>query len=106
MSVADRPVELTAREYALLELFARRAGDVLSRTEILERVWDWAYDGISNVIDVHVRSLRAKLADHPEAPTIETVRGMGYVLRPADGAAFSEEMRAPPDELAESARAG
>jgi two-component system OmpR family response regulator len=103
--VADRLVELTAREYALLELFARRAGDVLTRTEILERVWDWAYDGTSNVVDVHVRSLRAKLADHPEAPRIETVRGMGYVLRSADRSTLHQDVRAA-DEPAGSARAG
>ena len=82
VSIADRRLELTAREYALLELFVRRAGDVLTRTEILERVWDWAYDGTSNVIDVYVRNLRTKMADLPSAPRIETVRGMGYVLRP------------------------
>ncbi len=80
-TIDARPLELTAREYALLELFVRRAGDVLSRTEILDRVWDWAYDGTSNVIDVYVRNLRAKMAGHPGAPRIETVRGMGYVLR-------------------------
>ena len=49
--------------------------------EILERVWDWAYDGTSNVIDVYVRSLRTKMGDDPSAPRIETVRGAGYVLR-------------------------
>ena len=80
--IDGRPLDLTAREYALLELFARRAGDVLTRTEILERVWDWAFDGTSNVIDVYVRNLRTKMAEHPTAPRIETVRGLGYVLRP------------------------
>jgi two-component system OmpR family response regulator len=81
VSVDGQHLELTAREFAILELFVRRAGDVLSRTEILERVWDWAYDGTSNVIDVFVRNLRGKLARFPSAPRIETVRGMGYVLR-------------------------
>ena len=84
VTIGDTRLELTAREYALLELFVRRAGDVLSRTEILDRVWDWAYDGTSNVIDVYVRSLRTKMAINSSAPRIETVRGMGYVLRPAE----------------------
>ena len=82
VSIDGQALELTAREFAILELFVRRAGDVLSRTEILERVWDWAYDGTSNVIDVFVRNLRGKLAQFPSAPRIETIRGMGYVLRP------------------------
>ena len=76
-------MDLSPREYALLELFVRRAGDVLTRTEIIERVWDWAYDGTSNVVDVYVRYLRTKLAPHPSAPRIETARGVGYVLRVA-----------------------
>ena len=84
VEVDGRPVSLSAREYALLELFVRRAGDVLTRTEIIERVWDWAYDGTSNVVDVYVRYLRAKLAPHLSAPRIETARGVGYVLRVAD----------------------
>ncbi len=84
VEVDGRPVSLSAREYALLELFVRRAGDVLTRTEIIERVWDWAYDGTSNVVDVYVRYLRAKLAPHPSAPRIETARGVGYVLRVPD----------------------
>jgi len=83
--IGDRALDLTAREYALLELFVRRAGDVLTRTEIQERVWDWAYDGTSNVIDVYVRTLRAKMAGLPSAPKIETVRGIGYVLRANSG---------------------
>ena len=57
---------------------------MLSRSEILDRVWDWAYDGTSNVIDVYVRNLRTKMAGHPWRRRIETVRGMGYVLRPAE----------------------
>jgi two-component system OmpR family response regulator len=81
VEVDGRPLSLSPREHALLELFVRRAGDVLTRTEIIERVWDWAYDGTSNVVDVYVRYLRAKLAAHPSAPRIETARGVGYVLR-------------------------
>jgi two-component system OmpR family response regulator len=79
--VAGRPVSLSPREFALLELFMRRPGEVLSRREILDHVWDWAYEGISNIVDVYVRYLRAKLGRGPGIPTIETVRGAGYVLR-------------------------
>ena len=74
-------VPLSTREFALLELFARHPGEVLDRTTILERVWDWAFESASNVVDVHVHSLRTKLGLHQDAPTIETVRGAGYVLR-------------------------
>ena len=75
-----RPMTLTAREYSLLELLLRRAGQTLPRTEIIEHVWDWAYDGSSNVIDVYVGYLRAKLGSGPGIPVIETVRGVGYRL--------------------------
>jgi len=68
---------LSPKEFALLELFMRHPGEVLSRTRILENVWDFAYDGGSNVIDVYVGYLRRKLA--PDA--LETVRGVGYRLR-------------------------
>jgi two-component system OmpR family response regulator len=76
-------VELSPKEFALLEMFMRRHGEVLPRNEILEHVWDWAYDGTSNVIDVYVRYLRQKLGDGPGMPHIETVRGVGYALRDA-----------------------
>jgi two-component system OmpR family response regulator len=79
--VSGRSIHLSAREFTLLELLARRAGDVLSRQEITEHVWDWAYEGTSNVVDVYVRYLRQKLAPFPEAPRIETVRSVGYTLR-------------------------
>jgi two-component system OmpR family response regulator len=78
-----RRVELTTKEFALLELFMRRPGEVLPRREILDHVWDWAYDGTSNVIDVYVRYLRQKLGNAPGQPVIEAVRGVGYSLREA-----------------------
>ncbi len=81
--IDGRELELTLREYSLLELLVRRAGQVLSRTEIIEHVWDWAYDGASNVVDVYVRYLRIKLGEGPGIPVIETVRGVGYRLREA-----------------------
>jgi two-component system OmpR family response regulator len=83
VTVEGRRVPVSAREFALLELLARRADQVLDRGTILEHVWDWAYDGVSNVVDVHIHALRSKLAEFPGAPAIETVRGAGYVLRTA-----------------------
>jgi two-component system OmpR family response regulator len=80
----DSPISLSAREFAMLELMLRRKGEVLSRTEILEHVWDFAYDGVSNVVDVYVRYLREKVDRPFGRNAIETVRGAGYRLR-ADG---------------------
>lgn len=74
------PIELSPKEFALLELFMRHRGEVLSRSRILDHVWDWAYDGTSNVVDVYVRYLRNKV-DRPFGTTsIQTVRGHGYRL--------------------------
>ena len=77
--VDDRLIELTAREYALLEYLCRKAGAVISREEIAEHVWDGRYDVGSNVIDVYVQRLRRKL-DHGEDSVIRTRRGAGYQL--------------------------
>jgi two-component system OmpR family response regulator len=82
--VDDLPLPITGRAFAILELLARQQGQLVTRSEITEHVWDWAWDGTSNVIDVHVSALRAVLRDHPGAPTIETVRGAGFILRPGD----------------------
>jgi two-component system, OmpR family, response regulator len=76
----DRQVSLSAREFALLEAFMRRPGDVLSRLELIEAAWDIAYENRSNVVDVYVRRLRAKLGESAAGP-IETLRGAGYRLR-------------------------
>jgi len=73
-------VELTPREFALLEFLMRRAGEVVTRTEILEHVWDYAYDGVSNVVNVYIGHLRRKLDSPVDRPLIRTVRGVGYVL--------------------------
>ena len=80
------PIELSVREFALLELLMRRANEVLTRTEIIEHVWDWAYDGTSNVVDWHVMTLRQRLGREPGDPRNETVRGVGYVLRTENAA--------------------
>ena len=79
-------IELSPTEYALLEYFMRHPGQVLSRTQILEHVWDFAYDGTSNVVDVYVRYLREKIDRPFGIESLRTVRGAGYVLR-ATGAA-------------------
>jgi two-component system OmpR family response regulator len=76
----ESAVELSPREFALLDYFMRRPGDVLRRTEILDHVWDFAYDGTSNVVDVYVGYLRTRLADAGAPALIETVRGVGYRL--------------------------
>ncbi len=78
---ADCPVELTAKEFALLEHFMRHAGEVLSRKNLIEHVWDFAFDGDSNVVDVHIRNLREKIDRPFGRASLETVRGSGYRLR-------------------------
>lgn len=75
-----REIRLTAREYALLEFLARRAGEVVGRAEIAEHVWDENYDPFSNVIEVYVRRLRCKLDDPDSESLIRTRRGEGYEL--------------------------
>lgn len=76
-TVGERTMELTAREFALAETFMRHPDQVLSREQLLSRVWGFDFDPGSNVVDVYVRYLRRKLGDE----RIETVRGMGYRLR-------------------------
>lgn len=77
---AGQRIELTAKEFALLELFIRRQGEVLPRSLIASQVWDMNFDSDTNVIDVAVRRLRAKIDEGFEPRLIQTVRGMGYVL--------------------------
>jgi DNA-binding response OmpR family regulator len=80
VAVNRREVFLTAKEYAFLEYLVRRAGDVVSRSDIAEHVWDEHYDPLSNIVDVYVQRLRRKL-DRPGAPSIiRTRRGEGYQL--------------------------
>jgi two-component system copper resistance phosphate regulon response regulator CusR len=73
-------VELTAKEFALLHLLAQRQGEVLSRTQIASMVWDMNFDSDTNVVDVAIRRLRAKIDDPYATKLIQTVRGMGYLL--------------------------
>ena len=76
-----RPLDLTAREFRLLEYFLVRPDEVVSRTELLEKVWDMSFDPGSNVVDVHVSNLRGKLEEGNEPRLIQTVRGVGFALR-------------------------
>ena len=74
-------IELTSKEYALLEYLILNAGRVLSRNMILEHVWDQSFDGFSNIVDVYVGHLRSKLDDGFDHELLKTVRGVGYVIR-------------------------
>jgi two-component system OmpR family response regulator len=78
---AGREIELSAKEFALLETFMRRPGQVLSRLQLLEHAWDFAYDNRSNVVDVYVRRLRRKIDEPFGRRSLETLRGAGYRLR-------------------------
>lgn len=73
-------IELTAKEYSLLEYFATNPGRVFSRTMIIEHVWDESFEGLTNIVDVYVRHLREKVDDAFPTKLIRTVRGMGYCL--------------------------
>lgn len=81
--IGERPVEMTALEFRLLEYLARNQSIVLSRGRILDAVWGLEVDTSSNVVDVYVGYLRAKLEAHGESRLIHTIRGAGYVLRSA-----------------------
>jgi two-component system response regulator MprA len=77
----EREIELTAKEYDLLELFMRHPDQVMTREVIFDRVWDYDFGGESNVLDVYIRYLRQKLEEEGESRLIYTVRGVGYVMR-------------------------
>ncbi len=76
-----RRIDLTAKEYSLLEYLMQNVERVLSRNMIIEHVWDQSFDGITNIVDVYVRHLRAKVDDGQESKLIRTVRGAGYMIR-------------------------
>lgn len=79
---AGQRIDLSAKEFALLVLFVRRSGEVLSRTQIASLVWDINFDSATNVVDVAVRRLRIKIDDPFETKLIHSVRGVGYVFEP------------------------
>ena len=77
-------IELTTKEYQLLEYLMQNPGRVLSRNMIIEHVWDQAFDGFTNIVDVYVRHLRGKVDDDHEFKMIRTVRGTGYMIRESE----------------------
>lgn len=79
---AGQRVDLTAKEFALLSLLARRQGQVLSKTVIAELVWDMNFDSNTNVVEVAIKRLRGKIDQPFDIPLLHTIRGMGYVLEP------------------------
>jgi two-component system OmpR family response regulator len=81
VSRAGRPIDVTSKEFQLLEFLARRAGQVVTRTMLLEAVWDLHFDPQTNVIDVHISRLRSAVDKGFDRPLLHTVRGAGYVLR-------------------------
>jgi two-component system copper resistance phosphate regulon response regulator CusR len=79
-------IELTAKEYSLLEYLMQNPDRVLSRNMIIEHVWDQSFDGITNIVDVYVRHLRSKIDDGTDHKMIRTVRGTGYMIRSENAA--------------------
>src|SRR5438105_15697713 len=77
----DRPLDLTPKEFQLLEYFLLHAEEVVRRTTLLEKVWDMQFDPESNVIDVHIKNLRRKLAEATGEPLLANIRGVGFSLR-------------------------
>ena len=78
----NKTIVLTTREYALLEYFMRNPDRVITKTELLEHVWDYNYDGLSNILETYVKYLRKKIMVHPnDKELIHTMRGSGYILR-------------------------
>lgn len=80
----DREIELTAREFSLLERMMRTPGRVFTRTQLLEHVWGYDFDPETNLVDVNIRRLRKKIDDDSAVPLIETVRGVGYRIRKSE----------------------
>ncbi len=76
----DRVIDLTAKEFAIIEFLARRNGEVVSKSDLLDHAWDFAFDGDPNVIDVHMSNIRRKIDRHFGTHSLRTVRGVGYRL--------------------------
>ncbi|MDH3250444.1 MAG: response regulator transcription factor, partial [Acidimicrobiia bacterium] len=81
----ETEIELTARQFDVLEFLMRRAGEVLSKTEIVNGVWEYGFDGDLNIVEVYVRRLRTRIDEPFARHAIETVRGVGYRLDPEGG---------------------
>lgn len=84
---AGKPVDLAPKEFSILEYLVRHKGKPLTRTMIVEHVWDMEYDGLTNIVDVYIRHLRAKIDDPFPVKMIRTVRGTGYMLEAGETAA-------------------
>lgn len=82
VSRGGRVIELAPKEFSILEYLMRNQGHPLSRTMIVEHVWDTEYDGLTNIVDVYIRHLRSKIDDEADMKLIRTVRGIGYMLDP------------------------
>lgn len=80
----EKLIELTSKEFSLLDYFMTNAGRVLSRTMIVENVWDQSFEGLTNIVDVYVRQLRKKIDEGHERKLLRTVRGVGYSLNEED----------------------
>ncbi len=78
---ADQKIDLTVREFALLDYLARSPGRVVTRTQICEQVWNWRFDSGTNVVDVYIQRLRRKIDDGHEVKLLHTVRGVGYCVK-------------------------
>ena len=81
-TLGQRPLEVTAREFSLLEVLSRSPGKIYTRVQLLREVWEINFNPRTNVLDVYVNKLRAKLAEQADAPQIETIRSVGYRLSP------------------------
>src|SRR5690242_2446690 len=94
---ASEPIELAPKEFGILEYMMRNKGRPLSRTMIVEHVWDMDYDGLTNIVDVYIRHLRSKIDDRFPLKLIQTVRGIGYMIeapdKPAEKAAEQPTIR-------------
>ncbi|MDH3587922.1 MAG: response regulator transcription factor [Gammaproteobacteria bacterium] len=80
VTLGDAQVQLSPKEFSILEYFLTRPGEVISRTELIEHVWDDSFDSLSNVVDVTIHRLRVKIDGGREKPLLRTVKGVGYVL--------------------------
>jgi len=94
----SEPIELAPKEFSILEYMMRNRGRPLSRTMIVEHVWDMDYDGLTNIVDVYIRHLRSKIDDRWPVKLIHTVRGIGYMLDLTDKPAAEGRPAAPAPE--------
>ena len=86
VTIEDAPVELTGREFSLLQALLENQGIVMTREVLMDQVWGYDFVGETNLVDVYIRYLRAKIAEKTERKLIQTIRGVGYVLREDEGA--------------------